>query len=60
MTVVDDGRGFDHESVTLAQRGGRLGLASMHERAAAIGASLTVSAAVGGSGTSISVEWSDP
>lgn len=59
VTVTDDGRGIDPQSVALAERAGRLGLASMRERAAAIGAALTVSAAPGGSGTSISMEWRD-
>jgi len=58
VTVTDDGRGIDRPSVAQAERAGRLGLASMRERAAAIGAALTVSAAPGGSGTSVSVEWS--
>lgn len=59
VTVTDDGRGIDRQSVALAERAGRLGLASMRERAAAIGATLTVSPAPGGSGTSISMEWRD-
>lgn len=59
VTITNDGRGIDRQSVALAERAGRLGLASMRERAAAIGAALTVSPAPGGSGTSISVEWSN-
>jgi signal transduction histidine kinase len=59
VTITDDGRGIDRQSVALAERAGRLGLASMRERAAAIGAALTVSPGPGGSGTSISVEWRD-
>ncbi len=58
VTIIDDGRGIDRQSVALAERAGRLGLASMRERAAAVGATLTVSPAPGGSGTSVSVEWS--
>lgn len=59
VTVTDDGGGIDGQSVALAERAGRMGLASMRERAAAIGAALTVSPATGGSGTSVSVEWRD-
>jgi signal transduction histidine kinase len=59
VTVADDGRGIDRQSVALAERAGRLGLASMRERAAAIGAALTVSPVAGGSGTSVGVEWRD-
>ena len=59
VTVADDGRGFDRQSVALAERSGRLGLASMRERAAAIGAALIISPVPGGSGTSVAVEWSD-
>jgi signal transduction histidine kinase len=59
ITITDDGRGIDRQSVALAERSGRLGLASMRERAAAIGAALGVAPAPGGSGTSISVEWDD-
>lgn len=58
VTVSDDGRGIDPQSAALAQRVGRLGLLSMRERAAAIGATLSVTPAPGGSGTSICVEWS--
>jgi signal transduction histidine kinase len=58
VTVADDGRGIDRQSVALAERAGRLGLASMRERAAAIGAVLTVSPATDGSGTLVGVEWS--
>jgi signal transduction histidine kinase len=58
VTVTDDGRGIDRQSVALAERAGRLGLASMRERAAAIDAVLTVSPATGESGTSVGVEWS--
>lgn len=57
VTIGDDGRGLDHRAAALTQRAGRLGLASMRERASAIGASLTFSPAPGGSGTRITVEW---
>ena len=59
VTITDDGLGIDRQSVALAERAGRLGLASMRERAAAVGASLSFSPASGGSGTSVSVEWSN-
>jgi signal transduction histidine kinase len=57
LTIADDGRGFDPRAAALTQRAGRLGLASMRERASAIGAKLTVSPAPVGSGTWITVEW---
>ena len=58
VSVFDDGRGINPQSIALAQRAGRLGVLSMRERAAAIGAILSVAPAPDGSGTSISVEWS--
>ena len=58
VTITDDGRGIDRRSAALAERAGRLGLASMRERAAGIGAALAVRPGPDGSGTSISVEWS--
>jgi signal transduction histidine kinase len=58
VTVEDDGRGVDRHAIELAQRAGRLGMASMRERAAAIGANFSLSSAPGGVGTLVSVEWS--
>jgi two-component system NarL family sensor kinase len=58
VTVEDDGRGIDDQAVELAQRAGRLGLASMRERATAVGAILILSPATTGSGTLVSVKWS--
>ncbi len=52
VTIRDDGRGFDPQGVAA----GRLGLVSMRERAAAIGAILTIDSAPG-QGTQILVEW---
>ena len=45
LTVADDGRGFDPEARALRAR--RLGLTSMHERAASLGGSLAVRSAPG-------------
>ncbi|MGI8828149.1 MAG: sensor histidine kinase [Candidatus Limnocylindria bacterium] len=58
VTVEDDGRGIDDQAVELAQRAGRLGLASMRERATAVGAILRLSPATTGSGTLVTVDWS--
>jgi signal transduction histidine kinase len=56
--VKDNGRGISEKSAAVAARAGRLGLASMRERAAAIGATLSVSRAPVGKGTSVVIEWS--
>ena len=53
VTVVDDGRGFDPN----APHPGRFGLVGMSERAARIGAVLTLASAPG-EGTEIVVRWS--
>ena len=45
LRVSDDGRGFDPEARALRAR--RLGLTSMHERAASLGGTLTVDSAPG-------------
>lgn len=58
VTITDDGRGMDRQSVALAERAGRLGLPSMRERAAAVGASLSFAPPPVGPGTSVCVEWS--
>lgn len=52
LTVADDGRGFDADSVAA----GHLGLRIMHERAQAIGADLEVGAREGG-GTRLKLVW---
>jgi len=52
LTISDDGRGFDSAHVA----GSRLGLTIMRERAAAIGAALTVRSDVG-RGTTVAVAW---
>jgi signal transduction histidine kinase len=53
VAVIDDGRGFD---VDAARRGpGRMGLASMAERAQAIGAELSITS-VEGSGSRVEVQ----
>ena len=57
LTVADDGGGISERAVREAQLGGHLGLASMRQRAAAIGAPLEVSP-VRPSGTSVRVAWS--
>jgi signal transduction histidine kinase len=53
LRVVDDGVGFD---AIVGIRAGRLGLTSMRERAAEVGASLTVRSAPG-QGTTVEVLW---
>ena len=53
LRVEDDGRGFD--TATPAQAARRLGLASMRERAAAVGGALKVTSAPG-AGTSVRLE----
>lgn len=57
VTVTDDGRGIDRDSLARAEHAGRLGMASMRERAAIVGAKLTVSPAPASTGTTIVVEW---
>lgn len=52
LSVRDDGRGFDVQGVS----GNHLGLGIMRERAAAIGAEITISSSVG-SGTDVTVIW---
>lgn len=58
VAVTDDGSGIDERAAAQAARAGRIGLASMRERATAIGATLTVSSASRGRGTCVIVEWS--
>jgi signal transduction histidine kinase len=53
LRVEDDGRGFDTAAPALAAR--KLGLASMRERAAAVGGALKVTSAPG-AGTSVRLE----
>lgn len=55
LSVADDGQGFQPEMVG----SGHIGLISMRERAAAIGARVEIHSAVG-HGTEIIVEWPDP
>jgi signal transduction histidine kinase len=50
LVVDDDGRGFDPSDRSISSR--RLGLVSMHERAADVGGSLVVESEVG-RGTSV-------
>ncbi len=50
--MADDGRGFDPD----AARPGRFGLAGMYERAARVGAELTLVTAPG-EGTEVVVMW---
>jgi signal transduction histidine kinase len=52
LTVQDDGRGFERMTVTPEH----LGLTIMHERAADIGATLSIDSATG-AGTTISISW---
>ena len=53
LRVVDDGRGFDPEARAVRSR--RLGLTSMHERAASLGGSLGIESAPG-RGTTVELE----
>ena len=53
MRIADDGRGFDPAQVAR----GRLGIASMRERTAGIGATLNVTSSPG-EGTQVVVSWS--
>jgi signal transduction histidine kinase len=52
LRIIDDGDGFDPS----AEAAGRYGLVGMRERAASIGAELSIEAAVG-DGTTITVTW---
>ena len=52
LTVADDGRGFDSGAVSRD----RLGIVSMRERAAAVGARLDI-ASVAGRGTVVTLTW---
>ena len=54
LTVTDDGRGFDPAEIE--QSGSGMGLSIMQERAAAAGAGLHITSAIG-SGTQITVVW---
>jgi signal transduction histidine kinase len=45
LRVADDGRGFDPEARAIRSR--RLGLTSMHERAASLGGRLTITSTAG-------------
>ena len=54
LHVSDDGHGFDPEDIPLES----LGLGIMHERAEAIGATLTVESEIG-CGTEVTVVWMD-
>lgn len=55
LDVTDDGAGFDPTVSAVAGRDGGLGLATMHERVAAVGGSLTVESAPG-AGTSVAAQ----
>jgi signal transduction histidine kinase len=58
VNVADDGRGINDQAAAQREREGRLGMASMRERAEAIRASLIVAAGPDG-GTVISITWAD-
>jgi signal transduction histidine kinase len=55
LRVTDDGRGFDPDARAVRSR--RLGLTSMHERAASLGGALTVTSAPG-AGTTVELRVS--
>ena len=54
VSIRDDGRGFDPEKIS----SGHFGLSMMHERAAAIGAAVSV-ASRPGQGAAITIRWPD-
>jgi signal transduction histidine kinase len=54
LRVADDGRGFEPEARAVRSR--RLGLTSMHERAASLGGSLRIDSAPG-RGTSVDLRF---
>lgn len=54
LKIEDNGRGFDPQRASMG-----IGMNSMRERAAAIGASLVI-VSEPGNGTQITVEWEDP
>jgi signal transduction histidine kinase len=56
LEVIDDGAGLDSVAVERALRTGHLGLPSMRQRAAAIGAELELGPAPGG-GTRVRLRW---
>ncbi len=56
LTIRDDGVGVADRAIQDGRRRGRLGMASMRDRAAAIGAAFSVGSA-GASGTSVQVHW---
>ena len=56
LTVSDDGCGFDQTAVRRAEQLGHFGLATMHQRAHIVGASLSVDAEPG-RGTTVHLAW---
>lgn len=56
LAVVDDGRGMQEAEVRNARRAGRMGLATMRQRASSIGADLRVVPGAA-SGTVIRLDW---
>jgi len=56
LSVDDGGPGIDREAPARAEREGRLGLASMIQRAEAVGAQLVLTGRTGG-GTHVGLEW---
>ena len=58
VTVQDDGRGFSPARAREARRSGRMGLDSMRDRAASIGAQLRVDSTP--TGTTVEVRWTGP
>jgi signal transduction histidine kinase len=57
LTVADDGAGFSDARAEAALREGRIGLASMRQRAAGIDARLEIRRAEAG-GAAVAVRWS--
>ncbi len=58
VAVSDDGPGIDRAAAARARRGGHFGLASMRERAAAVGGRVEIDS--GGGGTTVRFTWEGP
>ena len=57
LGIRDDGIGFGDDAVRSALRAGHVGISGMRQRAASIGADLTID---GSAGTAVRLEWSRP
>ncbi len=59
LEIEDDGCGIRQDDLWAARRAGRLGMATMHQRATSVGAALAVGAA-SPTGTLVTLDWSRP